>query len=89
MTFAHAQELGDMAFDMVMALTGDGYIAATSYQAVVMRARAEEAGTDLTWLCPCCEKGDAPAGMLCSSCDSDEYDWRDESGMYRDLAHGG
>ena len=40
-TFAEMQELGDLAYDLALLFTGDGYAAAVAYQEAVASARAE------------------------------------------------
>ena len=85
---AQAQELGDVAYEIAWAMTGDGYAASTAYEEVVNRLLGRTPDDDLE-LCPCCDKLLTVKGTLCIYCETGDDDWRDESAMYRDLAHGG
>ena len=85
---AQAQELGDVAYDIAWAMTGDGYAASTAYEEVVNRLLGRTPDDDLDW-CASCRKLLTVKGTLCIYCETGESDWSDEHAMYRDLAHGG
>ena len=88
---AQAQELGDVAYDVAWAMTGDGYAASTAYEEVVSRLLGRTPDDDLE-PCPCCGKCLTPVGTLCIFCETDEQQpgaWRDWCDMREDLRHGG
>ena len=89
MTFSQVQELGNIAYDLALAMSGDDYVAATAYEEIVRELQAREMATDAMHPCPSCGKGECPIGSLCLFCEADEADWANERRMQSELRHGG
>jgi len=83
------QEMGDMAFDVCLAMTGDSYSAAVAYEATIAELREKETGETRQWLCPACNKEWTLAGQLCVHCEEFDDNSRDWYAMVEDMRHGG